>query len=683
MYNNSKKKKDKKIIKDKDIVNFRLNFIVVCMFVIFSVIILTLFNIQIINNNKYMELANNYTETIIEGTSAPRGIIYDRNYNVIVDNVAIQTIYYSKSKSITTAEEIALAYRVAEIIDLDYSSLYITNLKEFWMANNPVDAYNLITSEEYEQLELRKLTESNIYSMKIERITTDMLEEYSNEDKEAAYLYYLMNKGYSYDEKVIKNVGVTDEEYAIISENINNLQGFYTALDWERYYPYGDTFKTILGRVSTESQGLPSEFKDYYLELGYALNDRVGVSYIEYIYEDLLKGTKATYKVLNDNSLELVEEGSRGNDIVLSIDIKLQVEIDKIVTEELTNAQNEPNTDYYDKSFVVISDPNTGEILAMSGKQIINGEVYDYTQGNFVAPVIVGSVIKAASLATGYKYGAIDIGTVLYDQCIKIASTPIKCSYMDNLGNISDTQAMIYSSNSYQFQTAIKVGNGVYRYDQPLSIDVSAFEKYRSMYAEYGLGVSTGIGFSNESLGYKGTSTLPGHLLDFSMGQYDTYTPLQLISYVNTIATRGDRYSLSLFKESYDSTTTSLTNLISKEEPVLLNQVSLEEKYNEHLATTMYEVLQGPLGYGYMGNVPSPAGKTGTSQSFYDSDFDGVIDKETITTTFAGFYPYDDPIMSVVCVSPDVSHVYGINYQTMVNKRICSKVSNKFYEFYK
>lgn len=683
MYKNIKKKRDTKILKDKDIINFRLNFIVICMFIVFTIIILTLFNIQIINNNKYIELANSYTETIVEGVSAPRGIIYDRNYNVIVDNVAIQTIYYSKSKSITTTQEIELAYRVANIIELDYSSLYITNLKEFWMANNPTEAYNLITLEEYEQLELRKLTSSNIYTMQIERITTQMLEDYNELDKEAAYLYYLMNKGYSYDEKIIKNVDVTDEEYAIISENINNLQGFYTALDWERYYPYGDTFKTILGRVSTQSQGLPSEFKDYYLGLGYALNDRVGVSYIEYLYEDLLKGTKSVYRVLLDNSLELIEEGSRGNDIVLSIDIELQIAIDEIITEELIYTKDEPNTDYYDKSFVIISDPNTGDILAMSGKQIIDGEVYDYIQGNFVAPVIVGSVIKSASLATGYKYGAIDIGTVFYDQCIKIASTPIKCSYMDNLGNINDTQAMIYSSNSYQFQTAIKVGNGVYEYDKPLSIDTSAFDKYRNMYAEYGLGVSTGIGFSNESLGYKGTSTLSGHLLDFSMGQYDTYTPLQLISYINTIATRGDRYSLNLFKESYDSTTTKLTNITIENEPLLLNQVSLDQRYNEHLASVMYEVMQGPLGSEYMGTVLNPAGKTGTSQSFYDSDFDGIIDKETITTTFAGFYPYENPIMSVVCVSPDVSHVYGINYQSMVNKRICAKVSNKFFEFYK
>ena len=673
----------KKKINIKELINQRINILIVIMFVVFLIIIFRLFSIQLVNNSKYNQLAINYSEKIIEGPSAPRGRIYDRNYNIIVDNVAIKTIYYQKSDKLSTKEEINLAYRVANMIKLDYSKLYITNLKEFWLANNYKEGYNLITSEEYKLLENRKLTNTDIYNMKIDRITPTMLSVYNDNDKEAAYLYYLMNKGYSYDVKVIKGINVTEEEYALISENVDNLQGFYTALDWERYYPYGDTFKTLLGRVSTEEQGLPNELKEYYLGLGYELNDRVGTSYIEYMYEDYLKGTKAKYKVLNDNSLELVEEGTRGNDIVLTIDIKLQQEVDRIITEEIMYTKTLPNTDYFDKSFVVMSEPKTGEVLVMSGKQIVNGTVVDYIQGTFVSPVIVGSVIKGASLATGYKYNAIDIGHVFYDECIKIAATPAKCSSMKNLGNINDTQALIYSSNSYQFQTAIKVANTTYQYNKPLYIDKSTFDKYRNMYSEYGLGVNTGLGLKNESLGYKGTSLLPGHLLDFTMGQYDTYTPVQLSSYINTIANKGSRNSLNLLKEVYEPTKEPLTNLIKKEEVKLLNEVSIDKKYSEHLSYSFGEVMKGPLGYGYMGNVESPGGKTGTSQSFYDSNFDGVIDKETITSTFAGFYPVNDPKMSIVCVSPDVSHIYGINYMSMTNKRLCSSVSNKYNEMYK
>ena len=141
-----------------------------------------------------------------------------------------------------------------------------------------------------------------------------------------------MNKGYSYAEKVIKNKDVTEEEYAYISENIDNLNGFNTKLDWERVYLYDNTFKTILGSVSSNSQGIPEELAKTYLKKGYSLDDRVGISYLEYQYEDYLKGTKATYRLLSDNSYELVSEGKRGNDIVLTIDINLQKYLEENVS---------------------------------------------------------------------------------------------------------------------------------------------------------------------------------------------------------------------------------------------------------------------------------------------------------------------------------------------------------------
>lgn len=70
----------------------------------------------------------------------------------------------------------------------------------------------------------------------------------NDSDNKAAYLYYLMNKGYAYDEKTIRTGDVTDEEYAYISENNEELTGFNTRLDWERVYPYGDTLKLFLVR---------------------------------------------------------------------------------------------------------------------------------------------------------------------------------------------------------------------------------------------------------------------------------------------------------------------------------------------------------------------------------------------------------------------------------------------------
>ena len=139
----------------------------------------------------------------------------------------------------------------------------------------------------------------------------------SEEDKKSAYLYYLMNKGYSYDEKIIKSKNISDQEYTYFKENESSLEGFKIKTTWERVYPYGDVFRSILGTVSDSNQGIPFELKEEYLKKGYSLDDRVGLSYLERQYEDILKGTKNKYKKLNRGKLKLIEKGKRGKDIVL------------------------------------------------------------------------------------------------------------------------------------------------------------------------------------------------------------------------------------------------------------------------------------------------------------------------------------------------------------------------------
>lgn len=56
----------------------------------------------------------------------------------------------------------------------------------------------------------------------------------------------------------------------------------------------------------------------------------------------------------------------------------------------------------------------------------------------------------------------------------------------------------------------------------------------RYYFGQFGLGVKTGIDLPNETAGQRGrTDHMPGFLLDLSIGQYDTYTPLQLAQYVS------------------------------------------------------------------------------------------------------------------------------------------------------
>lgn len=678
--NKKKKTNDKKLF---EIMEKRFNIIIGIICVLFLIITSRVFYLQILKNDEYTEKLSYSTEKKIESTSSPRGRIYDRNYNLLVDNEAVKTIYYKKKSGVTAKEEIELAYTIGDNISIDYSGINDTKLKDFYYKGHYEECRKKITDKEWDLYSKRKLTDKDILKLIYERID-DEISEYDERDKKAAYIYYLMNKGYSYAEKVIKNKDVTEEEYAYISENIDNLNGFNTKLDWERVYLYGDTFKTILGSVSSNSQGIPEELAKTYLKKGYSLDDRVGISYLEYQYEDYLKGTKATYILLSDNSYELVSEGKRGNDIVLTIDINLQKYLEEMLANEVYNAKGEAGTNYYNRSFVVVSDPNTGEILAMSGKQVLtndNGEKYvvDYTPGIVTLPVTPGSIVKGASMMVGYKYGAIDIGTVINDECIKIKDTPEKCSWR-TMGNIDDIYALQYSSNVYQYKIAINVGGGTYEYNKGLSLDPDAFKKYRDMYAEFGLGLKTGIDLPVESLGYMGTSKLPGHLLDFAIGQYDTYTPIQLSQYINTIANGGNRLKPYLLKEVYTPSDNGdkFGSLVYKDNITIQGTLSVDKKYIDRVREGFNAVVTSGLGYGYMGYYTNSSGKTGTSESFIDTDNDGKVDTETITTSFVGYSPSDNPKMSVVVVSPDIS--IPDNSQSMVTKRISSNIVNKYFE---
>ena len=553
---------------------------------------------------------------------------------------------------------------------------------------NKEEAKKRITDKEWKKYENRKLTSDEIEDLKIERVTDEDLEDYEKLDKEACYIYNLMNKGYYYTEKTIKKENVSDEEYAKIAENINDLPGFNVKLDWEREYPYDNVFKTILGSVSSSSSGIPYNLKEYYLEKGYALTDRVGTSYIEYQYEKYLKGTKATYKVNDDGSYTELTQGSRGNDIVLTIDINLQKEVEAILEEELMITKKERHTEYFDKSYVIVNDPKTGEILAMAGKQILKNDdgsysIYDYTPGVITGSVTPGSIVKGASHIVGYNTGALSIGEIRKDECIKIAATPIKCSFKD-YGNIDDVAALKYSSNVYQFLTAIKVGKGNYSYNKPLKIDESAFDTYRKTFAEFGLGVKTEIDLPNESLGYKGTNRLSGLLLDFSIGQYDTYTPIQISQYMSTIANNGIRMQPYLLKAVFDSKEESLDSLVYETVPKEVNKVKTENKYIERVQEGFRQVLApGGTGSSYVDSSYKPAGKTGTAQSFLDTDGDGMIDTATTTATFSAYAPYDDPEVVFTVISPDVAPE-EVSYYSMsrINTRISQKVSKKYFEIY-
>ena len=663
--------------------NKKLDILEIVIIFLFLLLAYFLFKIIYLKEDFYKEKLNSLTNVIVYGESAPRGRIYDRNYNLLVDNIAVPIIYYKKVDKITKQEEIELIYEVIDKLELEYDKLKTRNLKEFYLVLYPNKGNEKITEEEWDKQKQRVLNSSDIENLKIARITDDELNTLSETDRKAAYLYYLMNQGYSYSEKIIKSSNVTDSEYAYFSENNYKLKGFDTKVNWERNYLYQDTLKKILGSVGS----IPKEEKESYLKKGYELTDIVGLSNIEKQYEDILKGTKAKYKKVASNKLVLLEDAKRGNDIVLSIDINLQKEVDSIIDRELIRAKGEANTKYLSKTYAIIQQPSTGEVLAISGREVIkqNQEyiTYDITPYSLTDPMTPGSVIKGASMLVGYNTGAIQIGEYTTDECIKIKNLPAKCS-SHRVGRLNDIIALAESSNVYQFKIAMKVGGATYSYNEPLTINPVAFDIYRNTFKEFGLGVKTEIDLPVESLGYSGTKTAPDLLLNFSIGQYDSYTPIQLSQYITTIASNGKRLKPHLLKEIHEATSyEELGKTLEIKEPVILNTVSTKEEYLKRVQEGFVAVMEVGLGKKVMGNSPNPAGKTGTSESFIDTDKDGKIDTETTSNAFVGYAPSDNPTMTITVTSPDVEDPNtGYNYRTYMNRRIVRMISNKYFEMF-
>ncbi len=654
-------------------INNRLKFFICITLIFFSILLLRLFYVQVINNKYYKEILKEKTDVLIYGSTAPRGRIYDRNGKLIVDNEPNKVIFYKKC-GLSTKEEIELSYKLGEVLDMDIKKVDKNMLVNFYLKKYMENINNRLTEYEIDNYKRRKITASELDILKKSKITDEEIDGMSDIDKKAAYIYYIMNKGYSKDEKIIKDENVSEEEYATIASL--KLKGVDVKLSWRREYLYDDTFRSIIGTIGNIEQ----ENKDYYLNKGYTLSDIVGTSYLEYMYDDYLKGEKNVYKYI-DSDLVLVKEGKRGNDLYLTIDIELQKKIENIIIDELYKAKDEPNTRFYNRSFVVVSDPNTGEVLAMAGKQIVNTNgtyrILDYTPGVFSTSATVGSVVKGASHIVGYNTGALKIGEVRNDICVKLAGANLKCSWKQ-LGTVNDITALAQSSNTYQFYTAMKVAGYNYVYNGAFKINTDAFNIYRNTFKEFGLGVKTEIDLPNESTGFRGTDDKNGLLLDFSIGQYDTYTALQLNQYVSTIANGGNRMKLQLLKSVKSSTT---GENIFEYNPIILNKINTKQEYLDRVKTGFRAVTTYGTGYGYVNDSYNAAGKTGTSQSFVDSDNDGKIDHETISYTFVGYAPYDNPRVAFSVISPDVYDVNSISeYKSRVNKRIVRRITDAYFE---
>ena len=192
-----------------------------------------------------------------------------------------------------------------------------------------------------------------------------------------------------------------------------------------------------------------------------------------------------------------------------------------------------------------------------------------------------------------------------------------------------------------------------YRYGESLSIDKKAFDTFRQSFASFGLGTKTGIDLPGESGGLIGASKLTGILLDLSIGQYDTYTTLQLAQYVSTIANGGYRIAPKVLKEIREPSKDGkiLGPLIQETDVKVLNRIQNTDAEINQVKRGMHYVYYGDKGTAkniFAGKDYDGAGKTGTAQASSSG-------RTTINLSHVGFAPYENPEIAYAVVIPNIS----------------------------
>ena len=638
--------------------------IYIFIFILFFILLFRISYLMFYKNGYYSTLLENKNNKIIYGMSAPRGRILDRNGKIIVDNVGVKTIIYNKLEGISESEEIEISLELANVLEVDEGT--IEEKKYFYFLNNKKIINDMLSVEVKEKYNERKISSDELLEEKLKLITDEMLNDMTDIERRASNIFNIMNKGYNYQDKIIKK-DCSEEEYSVILEM--NLSGIRCELTFNRVNNYGNVLSNLIGNIGF----IPSEDLQYYKSLGYTNDDIVGTSYLEKYYEKYLKGEKAKYKVNPDNTLSLISEAKVGNDLVLNIDIELQQYIEKLLESEILKSKEYKSTRYYNGSYIIVSDPNTGAIISMVGKSYNKGIFYSNEIGNINKSYTVGSVVKAATISIGYKYNIIDIGDSVIDSCVKLKNKTRKCSWK-SLGRVNDLTALAQSSNYYQFLIAIGLTGEKYTHNMSLNNLDYAFNIYRNTLADYGLGVKTEIDLENESIGIIGKTISDDLLLNLSIGQYDTYTPAELTQYINTVANNGSRIALSLMKEIISPS----GEVILKNESKVLNTIDLEEKYKSRIKEGLRLVSTNGTGSYYIDKKYNASSKTGTSESILDSDGDGVSETFATTRTFISYMPSEEPEYSLVIVSPNIDYKENENTRTYPINMYLAKNISKF-----
>ncbi len=606
----------------------------------------------------FNELAK-YQSTVEITQELPRGEIFDSEGVLLAGNKLTYDLSYIESGIKSSDELMEDAQKITKIVDIDSSTLTESDLKDLWLSSYTDGVSNFATAakriDAETQKKLKKLYDDGdpnyIYESNeaYRAVVTDeevqkLIDEYG---KDTLYVRIKMKQSTTKNPVVIKKDLSLKEKYAI-DEKTGEIGGFFTVDDWQRTYPQKTVMRSLIGNVGQ----IQLEDRTLYESQGYDLDEEVGTSYLEKELEPILHSTNQKLECFFDESgnlirTEVIDSGELGNDVQLTINIKFQKHVEKIVKQQLSDNDYK----YNNNSFATVTDPQTGNILAIAGQS----KYGEFSIGNFTAAYPVGSIVKPAVLLMGYDLGVWDWNTYINDTPMYIKGTPVKASYR-NYGSIDEITALAKSSNVYFYQMFLKIAGVTYVPNAPLNVNPKYYDVVRQEFEQFGLGTSTGIQIDNEMQGVRGSEISPGKYLDLANGQYDTYTNLQVSQFISTIANGGTRYRINYLKKvTTAGEQGELGKVIYEQKPEQLNKLTMSTKDINHTKEGMEACANRSYGTGNTGgynnlSVPS-ACKTGTSEDFYTDEETGITHKVN-NASFISYAPQENPEIAISILMP-------------------------------
>lgn len=646
----------------------RLNLLFAIVILLFMAIIGRLLYMQVLNKDFYETKLASASQTRVT-TSSARGQIYDAAGKPLVENTVKQVVSFTRNNKMTAAELKETAKKLLAYVGVTSPTLTDRQLADYYLADQ--DVYKKVVESLPREKRLdsdgNRLSESELYNNAVDSVQTSQL-NYTEDDKKEIYLFSQLNAVGNFATGTIVTDPLNDSQVAVIASISKEMPGISISTSWDRKV-LETSLSSIVGSVSSEKAGLPAEEAEAYLKKGYSLNDRVGTSYLEKQYEETLQGKRSVKEIHLDKygnmeSVDTIEEGSKGNNIKLTIDLAFQDSVDALLKSYFNSELGNGGAKYSEGVYAVALNPKTGAVLSMSGLKhdLKTGELTPDSLGTVTKVFIPGSVVKAATISSGWGNGVLSGNQTLTDQPIVFqGSAPIYSWYKLAYGSfpITAVEALEYSSNAYVVQTALGIMGQTYQPNMFVGTSnlETAMGKLRSTFAEYGLGASTGIDLPNESTGLIPKEYNFANYITNAFGQFDNYTPMQLAQYVGTIANNGVRIAPHIVEGIYDNNDKGgLGELIQAIDTKEINKVNISESDMAILHQGFYQVSHGtsPLTTGRAfsdGATVSISGKTGTGESYVAGD------QEADNTNAVAYAPTENPQIAVAVVFPHNTNV--------------------------